>query len=160
MMMNLCDVELSVLKVLNDHAVEYLVIGGCAMRFFGMEDREIADVDLFINRSQVNVQKILDVLLDLREKSNLPVEDLEKPYKCLRMVHHGLQFDIFTSFEGVDFLEAYNRSVAGEEQEVPIRVIAVADLLTIKKRALEKAISRVKKEKRDIEFLETWLLAS
>ena len=35
--MNLEEIELSTFQTLNDNAVEYLVIGGCAMRFFGMD---------------------------------------------------------------------------------------------------------------------------
>src|SRR5262245_21136308 len=101
------------------------------MRFFGME-RDFADVDLFINRVRRNVQNIQAALKELGEILNFPIEALEHPNKQLRLSHYGMQLDIFTSFDAIDFGQAYKRAIEAEEQRVPIRVVAPADLFVIK----------------------------
>ena len=90
-MMNLGNLELSVFEVLNDYGVEYLVIGGCAMQSLGME-RDIADVDLLISHSKMNVQRLCDALEKLGERPN-PPENLIEPNQKLKLFRYP--FEIF-----------------------------------------------------------------
>jgi predicted nucleotidyltransferase len=150
------EIELSVFEVLNKHQVEYLLIGGCALRFFGM-DREIEDVDLFINRSPANARKLSNALVEL-EAPRVRVEELEKPKKYVRILHRGVRFDMFTSFDGIDFSQAFAGHQLANENGVRITVMAAGDLIAMKERLLQKTMRQIEKEQRDIEFLKKYPL--
>jgi hypothetical protein len=156
--MNLDEVELSVFQTLNDHAVEYLVIGGCAMQFFGM-DRVRWDVDLFINRSPANVVKIARTLTKLKENLNCPLGTLEKAHQHLRIGFRNTPFDMLTSLNGVEFSEAYARKIFGREQGQRLDVISPRDLLLTMEGAIVdiKDADRVKKLHADIEYLRRYI---
>jgi predicted nucleotidyltransferase len=153
---NFSEIELSVFKILNKHEVEYLLIGGCAMKLYGM-DREIEDVDLFINRSPANARKLSDALVELNAP-RVRVEDLAKPKKYVRVLHQGIRFDMFTSFDGVDFSQAFAGHLVIRENGVPITVMAAGDLIAMKERLVERTLRQAEKEQRDIEFLKKYPL--
>jgi hypothetical protein len=154
--MNLCDVELSVFETLNHHGVEYLIIGGCAMLFFGM-NRDRWDVDLFINRSPANIVKIGKTLTSLKQSLNCPLETLEKAGQHLRINFHNTPFDMLTSLNGIEFSEAYMRKIVGSEQGQLLDVMSPKDLLLAMEGALGniKDSDRVKKVQADIAYLRT-----
>jgi len=147
--MNLGEVELSVFEALNDYAVEYLVVGGCAMQSLGME-RDTADVDVLISHSEMNVQRLCDALEKLGERPRHP-ENLIKPHQELNLFRYP--FEIFTSMDGVDFLQGFGRHTVETQNGIQIRVMSAADLLTIKQESRDKALRRVQKEERDIAFI-------
>ena len=86
------------LRLLNTHQVEYLLIGGYAVAYFGYP-RATADMDIWIAMNPANAQKIVTVLkefgfdlpdlsneLFLKEWQNAPVKSQHnKPVCCLQM---------------------------------------------------------------------------
>jgi hypothetical protein len=49
--------ELGILRALGGCAVEYLLIGGHAMHFYG-SNRDVNDVDILVGRSQRNAERL------------------------------------------------------------------------------------------------------
>lgn len=56
--------ELDALRALNRNEVEYLLIGGYAMRFFGRR-RRTKDVDVLTNNSIENTRKLFDAVREI-----------------------------------------------------------------------------------------------
>ena len=50
-------------RQLNQHRVEYMVVGGYALAFHG-KPRHTGDLDIWINISEKNAARILNVLMD------------------------------------------------------------------------------------------------
>ena len=152
--MNLGEIELSVFQALNKHDVKYLVIGGCAMRFFGM-DRDIADVDLLVDHSAANAQQLCDALRELGETPRLP-DELREPNKQVKLRRYD--FDILTpNVDLVDFSAAFVRRLQAIEDGVPITMMSAPDLLALKGHVFQTHRRRVKKERADIAHLKNYL---
>jgi hypothetical protein len=49
------------IELLNKHKVNYLIVGAYALALFA-EPRNTGDIDIFIERTKENAEKILDVL--------------------------------------------------------------------------------------------------
>src|SRR5207249_4106480 len=119
----------------------YLITGGCAMRYFGM-DRVVEDVDVWVDRSEGNAEKVYSALIRVGIQPTFQVEELNQPKKQLRPTRYYL--DIVTSLIGVEFRAAYaNRRCAVQDGAI-IPVISPQDLLKIKLEA-SKDPKRVEK---------------
>lgn len=122
------------LQFLNEHAVEYLLIGGHAVALHGYP-RATSDLDVWIGVSEVNAQRLTKALqrfgFDLPEVT--PALFLQ-PDRIIRMGVPPNQIEILTGIDGVQFSDCYPRRVTLELNEVPVCVISSEDL-KINKRA-------------------------
>ncbi len=145
--------ELSILKCLGECRVEYLLIGGHAMRFQG-SSRNVHDVDVLVGRSKTNAERLFVAIWHFigHTPDFLPT-DLQLPNKKVTFRNDGYDFEILTSVDGLDFSEAYARREVAQQGDVSISVASRRDLLFIKKVAAQRAPERRDIELEDIELL-------
>lgn len=148
------DDELRALDALNSKGVEYLLIGGFAMRFYGA-DREVRDVDLLTRNSPVDADRLFRAIEDLVGHSlQFSAQDLEKPRMKVTFRNDGYDLEILTSVDGLEFDVAYRNRKTAVERGVVVSVASKEHLLFIKKLAAKDEKRRVK-ELGDISFLES-----
>jgi hypothetical protein len=121
------------LKLLNAHRVEYLLIGGYAVGYFGYP-RATADMDIWIAINPENAEKIVIVLKEFG--FNLP--DLSpdlflKEWQIIRLGEPPVRIEIATTISGVNFRECYAEKVTGELDGEQVNLISLNHLKINKK---------------------------
>lgn len=126
------DIE-SLLRLLNDRAAEYVVIGAVAMPMHGYS-RNTLDIDILIRPTEANVAKVMDALrafgYDLTDTSVRDFLD----YKIL-LRQYAVEADIHPSVKGVTFDEVWEHRVAGEYLRTPAQFASLEDLIRMKEAA-------------------------
>ena len=151
-----------VFEALNRNKVKYLVVGGIAVVLHRVM-RLTADLDLFVDLQKENILKLIEVLTTLGYKPKLPVKAIEfsdpliraswikeKNMKVFPFVHSSQDYkmiDIFVD-EPIPFASAYGRKQVVKAGELPIDVIALDDLIALKK------LSAREQDLADIKMLE------
>ncbi|MCZ2123039.1 MAG: hypothetical protein LC108_12315 [Anaerolineales bacterium] len=127
------------LKLLKEHDVQYLLIGGYAVSYHGYA-RTTEDMDIWIAVHSDNAQKIYSALISFgfNDPNLRPEVFLEKP-KILRMGFPPIRLEITTSIDGVDFDECYQSRIVDKIDGVEVNLI---DLQNLKKN--KKASGRAK----------------
>ena len=73
------------LGLFNNHKVEYIIVGGYALAFHGAP-RFTGDIDIFVNHSLENSQKILSALDEFGFGAlGLAAEDFQTPEKIIQL---------------------------------------------------------------------------
>jgi phage replication-related protein YjqB (UPF0714/DUF867 family) len=116
------------LKFLNDHDVEYLVIGGHAVAFHGYP-RATNDLDVWVAVNESNAQRLVGALTDF----GFSAEDISSSAFLQRdqMIQMGTapnRIEIQTGIDGVEFEDSYHRRVSSELDGVPVFFIGLDDL--------------------------------
>jgi predicted nucleotidyltransferase len=114
------------LRLLNSNSVEYLLIGGYAVNYYGFP-RATADLDIWIAIGQQNAQRVAQVLREFGFAQAEAAAFLE-PRKIIRMGVPPVRLEILTSISGVEFAECYSRRLAVELDGVPVNLIHLDDL--------------------------------
>jgi len=116
------------LKLLNSHAVEFLLIGGYAVGIHGYP-RGTADLDVWIASTPVNAQRIVDALRDFGFNTpELNPSLFLDPDKVVRIGVPPLRIDILTTIAGVSFGDCFGRREVVSVGDVQIPVISLPDL--------------------------------
>jgi predicted nucleotidyltransferase len=116
------------LKLLNDHNVEYLLVGGFAVALYGYP-RATADMDLWIARNHSNAERIVSCLREFGfDTPTLNVELFQDPERIVRMGEAPLRIEILTDIDGVQFDDCLLRAQMQEIDGIVIPVIALDDL--------------------------------
>jgi len=85
------------LRLLNARHVEYMIVGGYALAYFGAP-RFTGDLDLWVKPEMENARRILRVLDDLGFTSlNLTIEDFVTPEKVIQLGIPPIRVDFITS---------------------------------------------------------------
>lgn len=136
------------LKLLNSKQVEYLLIGGYAVGYYGYA-RATADIDIWIATHPNNAQKIVEVIREFGFGSEEVSEKLflEKN-KVIRMGMPPLRIEVLTTISGVDFEECYLERNVDLLDEIEVNIISLKHLKVNK-----KASGRLK-DLADLEYLE------
>ena len=133
------------LRLLNSNDVEYLIVGGYAVNYYGYS-RATADLDIWIAINAGNADRVARVLREFGFANTQAATFLE-PAKIIRMGVPPVRVEILTSVSGVDFADCYARRVTADLDGVSANVIDVTDL----KR--NKAASGRLKDRLDLEEL-------
>ncbi|MGG7663591.1 nucleotidyltransferase [Dyadobacter sp. BHUBP1] len=121
------------IKILNKHAVEYLVVGGYAMAFHG-RPRFTGDLDIWINISESNAEKMLAVLAEFGFSSlGYQKEDFLKENIINQIGYPPLRIDILTSIDGVRFSEAVEHKRIIDIDSIEVAFIGLNQLIANKK---------------------------
>ncbi|MGX5819229.1 nucleotidyltransferase [Chitinophaga lutea] len=123
-------------KLLNEHKVDYMVVGGYSLAFHG-KPRHTGDLDIWINISPKNAERMLKVIADFGmaslgfEKDDFMIEgffnQIGQPPLCI---------DILNSIDGVEFSEAKkNRQQIMLDNGLELSFIGLQDLLKNKQAA-------------------------
>ena len=99
------------LKLLKDHDVRYLLIGGYAVGCHGYP-RATEDLDIWVAVHPENAQKLASVLKEFGfdDPAVTPELFLQVP-KIIRMGHPPMRLEISTSISGVEFDDCYQTRI-------------------------------------------------
>lgn len=116
------------LKSLNDHEVEYLLIGGYAVGFHGYP-RMTADLDVWIRVNPSNARRIVAAF----HAFGLTVPEISEEQflardKIFRVGVPPLRLEVHTDIDGVQFEDCYANRVNGTIDETRVTLIGLADL--------------------------------
>ncbi len=123
------------LKLLNEKAVRYLLIGSYAVGYHGYP-RATNDMDIWIAIGPDNANRVTTVLrefgFDLPEL--VPTLFLEKD-RIVRMGNPPMRIEITTGISGVEFEECYTNRVTDTVDGVSVNIIDLVHLKINKKAA-------------------------
>src|SRR5690606_35985404 len=122
------------LKLLNENAVDYLLIGGYAVAYYGYP-RATVDMDVWVAISPGNAEKTTRALRDFGfDVPELSAELFLSPNKVVRMGVPPLRIEVLTTISGVSFDECFRHRTVAEIDGVPVSLISL-EHLKINKRA-------------------------
>jgi len=135
------------LRSLNSHGVEYLLVGGYAVGYYGYP-RATADMDIWVSPAPENAGRVLATLRSFGfDQPDLTTELLSRENQLVRMGVPPLRIEILTSVTGITFDQAFPHRTTVDLDGVPALLISLEDLKTNK-----RAISR-HKDLDDLEHL-------
>ena len=116
------------LRLLNAHAVDYLLIGGYAVGFHGYP-RTTADLDVWVAISSDNAEKLVSVF---REFGMVSSELDSSLFTCVgnivRMGVAPVRIEILNDIDGVEFRSCYEHRTEVEIDGILIALISLSDL--------------------------------
>jgi predicted nucleotidyltransferase len=122
-----------VLRLLNSHGVEYLVVGGYAVGYYGYP-RATGDMDIWIAVSEANAERTAQGLREFGMPEQETVKGLfTQENKIIRMGVPPVRIEVITGASGVRFDECYSRRNAIDMDGVWVNFISLADLKTNKR---------------------------
>jgi hypothetical protein len=114
------------------HEVKYLIIGGIASILYGVP-RATFDLDILIEPTLANAQKLLDALLE----AGMGTATLTTPEELLSneitVFKDKVRIDVQTSTPGLVFQEAWKRRETMVYQDQEFYVVCRGDLLATKR---------------------------
>lgn len=120
------------LRLLNDHRVEYLVIGGHAVAFHG-HPRATADLDVWVAVHPENASRLVDALREFGfDLPELKPDLFLQPDRVIRMGVPPNRIEIQTGIDGVRFTDCHPRGIAADLDGVRVHFISLSDLKTNK----------------------------
>ncbi len=127
------------LKLLKEHDVRYLLIGGYAVGYHGYP-RATEDMDIWVAVHPDNAEKLVATLkaFGFDDPNLTPALFLQMP-KIIRMGFPPMRLEISTSISGVEFDECYQSKIVAKLDDVEVNII---DLENLKKN--KKASGRAK----------------
>ena len=120
-------------RLLNDHEVEYLLIGGYAVNFYGYV-RYTGDMDIWVALDPSNAKKLSATLQAFGFSANKVSEEIfldEK--KVFQMGFPPFRIDILMGVSGIDFPTCYAKRVVEPIDGIPVNVLSLEDLKTNKR---------------------------
>jgi hypothetical protein len=119
---------------LNQHRVDFIVIGSEAVAFHGVP-RFSVDFDVLVRPTTANLFRVKAALeaLGLGDLSGMDPEVWAKSRALLRIGESPLQIDILLQISGLDYHAATTDAVSGAYGDVPVRFLGRDALIRNKK---------------------------
>ena len=116
------------LRLLNSHAVDYLLIGGYAVGYYGYP-RTTADLDIWVAIRSDNAEKLVDVFhaFGMQAEEISPPLFME-PGNIVRMGVAPVRIEVLNDIDGVEFQDCLPRSETIEIDDIPVKLISLSDL--------------------------------
>ena len=135
------------LACLNRANVEYLLVGGFAVNYYGYH-RSTEDIDFWMAVSDQNFTQLLAAIRDFFGEDIPGLDrDFLKKNESLYLGSVPNKIEIFQKASGLDFEQAYPRRVEAAIEGLPVKIIGLEDL---KK---NKGASGRTKDRADLEHL-------
>ena len=135
------------LRLLEDHRVDYMIVGGYAVAYHGYP-RFTNDIDLFFDPADENAARLRNALMAFGfQKEDLPSEAFRMAGNILTFGVAPTRVDFINSIDGVTFEEARPNVVRGTYGSVEVSFIGFDDLIRNKK------ATRRPKDRGDVEEL-------
>jgi hypothetical protein len=120
------------IRLLNKHKVDYFLLGGYAVNFYGYH-RATQDIDFMVRPSNDNRKKLLGAIEEFGyDTSAYQNEDFEAQAH-FRLGEVPNSIDIINATVGIDFAEAFERAKIVVIEGLDIRIIHINDLIKNKK---------------------------
>jgi hypothetical protein len=121
------------LKLLNAHQVEYLLIGGYAVGYYGYP-RATVDMDIWIAMNPANADRVIAVLKEFGfNPPDLSPDLFLKERQIIRMGVPPVRIELATTISGVNFSECYAERLSDELDGVKVNLISLKHLKANKK---------------------------
>jgi predicted nucleotidyltransferase len=121
------------LRLLNAYQVEYLLIGGYAVGYFGYP-RATADMDIWIAMNPANAERIVTVLKKFGfNLPDLSAELFLKEWQIIRLGEPPVRIEISTTISGVNFDECFAEKEVVELDGEQVNLISLNHLKINKK---------------------------
>ena len=130
--------DLNLLRALQRYGIPFIIIGGHAVRFHGVE-RGVDDLDVAVN-PEGRAKDLRDAISEVLggDLPPYPIARFGKSYAQIIVKRDGLNSEILTSITGVEFAEAYQSAHVVEVDGVTVRVISKEHLIRHKRAAGRK----------------------
>ena len=116
------------LKLLNSKQVEYLVVGGWAVGFYGYP-RATGDLDIWVSRKEENALKLVEALKEFGfDLPNLSTDLFTSENQITRLGLPPMRIEILTTISGVTFDECFSNRKTFSMPEVAAHIIDLEDL--------------------------------
>lgn len=139
------------LKLLIEHEVKFLLIGGYAVGFHGYV-RATGDMDIWVSNENANIKKVVGAISDFGfGHISLSEKLFQNPDNIIRMGVTPLRIEVMTNISAVTFDECYGERIMQEWNGVHVPIISLEKLIKNK-----KASGRLK-DLADVEQLEKLL---
>ena len=117
------------IRLLNKHLVEYMIVGGYALGFHGAP-RYTGDIDIWINLSDQNADKLLRVIEEFGFASlGFEKIDFLKQGYISQIGQPPLRIDILNSIDGVNFAEAEKNKQVIDLDGLPVAYVGFQDFI-------------------------------
>lgn len=111
------------LRLLNSHQVEYLLVGGYAVGYYGYP-RATGDIDVWVAISPQNAQRLMLVVHEFGfGVAELSQDLFLQEGKIIRMGNPPMRIELLTSISGVEFDECYANRVIDTVDGVLVNLI-------------------------------------
>lgn len=122
------------LRLLNSKQVEYLLIGGYAVGYYGFP-RATADIDIWVAINQANARKVAEVIKEFfgSNADDISPETFLQENKVLRMGVPPFRIEVLTTIDGVDFEVCYAERVKDVLDDIEVNIISLKHLKVNKK---------------------------
>lgn len=121
------------LELLNEKRVEYLIVGAYALAFHG-HPRFTGDIDIFVNPTEENAKKIIEVLDSFGFASlGLEISDFTEKDNVIQLGFAPIRIDFLTSIDDVTFEEAYSGAVSNYYGNIPVKYLGKKEYIRNKK---------------------------
>lgn len=136
------------LRLLNEHDVAYLLVGGYAVAYHGYV-RATADMDIWVEPTTENAHRVTTAFRAFGfDVPGLEPELFLKENKIVRMGHPPVRIEVMNSISGVAFRECYEQRIQADWDDLIVPVIGLACLKRNK-----RASGRLK-DLSDLEYLD------
>ena len=113
------------LKLLTEHDVKYLLVGGYAVGYHGYV-RATADMDIWIEATEENASRVTDVFKEF----GFGVEALNpaiflEPDRIIRIGVPPMRIEVMCSVSGVDFRPCYEHREVAAWDDVEVNIIGL-----------------------------------
>lgn len=116
------------LNLLNSAQVEYLLLGGYAVAYYGVP-RATGDMDIWVHSDAANTARLVESLRQFGfTDAAITPERFAKPGQVFRMGVPPLRIELLTSVTGLDFQAAYARRRVVHIDDVEVSLIGLEDL--------------------------------
>ena len=116
------------LKLLNEHKVDYLLIGGYAVGYYGYV-RATADIDFWVRRDPDTANKLVAVLKDFGfAVDKLSPQLFLKEDNIVRLGEPPFRIELMTGITGRSFVDCFDRGSTATIDGVQIKLIGLEDL--------------------------------
>jgi predicted nucleotidyltransferase len=127
--MELANDFIDFIELLNNHKVEYMIVGGYAVMAHG-QPRYTEDFDIWIKPSDVNAEKMMVVLKEFGfVLKGLSKEDFEVEDMVVQLGYPPLRIDLMGSISGVTFDEAFPHKILRKIGQIEMNFIGLNELV-------------------------------
>jgi hypothetical protein len=120
------------LCLLNEHKVDYLIVGGWALGVHGYV-RATGDMDIWIGQSDENIRNLLAALNAFGVPEGIDSEFFKESGNAFRMGNPPLRIEIITEASGIDFSASYPNRFLIKADDIEIPFIGYDDLVNNKR---------------------------